>query len=231
MGENIGATARAMLNFGLTDLRIVNPRDGWPNDKAIDMAAGALEQMPSVQIFDTLKRAIADCTHTYATTARPRDMVKLILTPRTAAQDATHRIHNKKTIGFVFGGERAGLTNDEIAHCTNIIQIPTNPNFSSLNLGQAVLLIAYEIFQAQDETPKHILNTGDSHPAPQAELENLLNRLETALTEKNFFKSASLKPTMIRNLRNIFTRTELTQQEINTLQGVITALKSSNPKK
>ncbi|MEM7650706.1 MAG: RNA methyltransferase [Pseudomonadota bacterium] len=222
MGENIGAAARAMLNFGLCDLRLVNPRDGWPNPRAIDMSADALDKMPPVQVFETLAEAVADLHVTYATTARTRDMVKPVYTPRAAALE-THANPNQKT-GFVFGAERTGLTNDETALCTHIIQIPTNPDFSSLNLGQAVLLIAHELFQASDDTADTVLDMGDSAPATQDEFEHFFGRLEGALEEHRFFKSEDLKPTMVRNIRNIFTRSKLSTQEVNTLQGILSAL-------
>ena len=222
MGENIGASARAMLNFGLKDLRIVNPRDGWPNQRAIDMSSGALEQMPPVQVFDTLKDAIADLQVLYATTARRRDMVKPVFTPRGAAEDILSR-DDQKT-GLVFGGERAGLSNDDIALCTHIINIPANPEFSSFNLAQAVLLVAHEFFQASDETPDRNIDLGDSVPAPQDEFEHFFGRLESELESGGFFQSENLKPTMLRNIRSIFTRAELSMQEVNTLQGIVSAL-------
>ena len=222
MGENIGASARAMLNFGLTELRIVNPRDGWPNQRAIDMSADALDKMPPAAVFDTLAEAIADLQVTYATTARPRDMVKSVLTPSAAAEDIHTRADQK--IGLVFGGERAGLTNDEIALCSHIIQIPTNPDFSSLNLAQAVLLLSYEIFQNESNAEPRVFDTGDSPPASQKDFENFFGRLEGELEAADFFKSEGLKPTMLRNIRNIFTRTELSEQEVSTLQGIVSAL-------
>ena len=221
MGENIGAAARAMLNFGLTDLRLVNPRDGWPNQRAVDMSSGALELMPPVQVFQTLAEAIADLQVVYATTARPRDMVKPVFTPRSAAEDATGR--NEK-FGFVFGAERTGLTNDEISLCQHIIQIPANPEFSSLNLGQAVLLVAHELFQARDDTLGRVIELGDSPAASQGDFENFFGRLEDELDQGGFFTAEGLRPTMIRNIRNIFTRAELSEQEVNTLQGIVSAL-------
>ncbi|MCB1721667.1 MAG: RNA methyltransferase [Rhodospirillales bacterium] len=224
MGENIGAAARAMLNFGLTDLRLVNPRDGWPNPRATDMSSGALEQMPPVGVFDTLGEAISDLQLVYATTARRRDMIKPVLTPRAAAKDAQRLLQDGQKAGFVFGAERTGLTNDEIALCSHIIQVPTNPDFSSLNLGQAVLLVAHELFQAGDDTPARALDTGDSHPAPQEDFENFFKRLECELEDGGFFTAKDLKPTMVRNIRNIFTRAELSAQEVNTLQGIVSAL-------
>lgn len=222
MGENIGAAARAMLNFGLTDLRLVNPRDGWPNPRAVDMSSGALDLMPPVTVFDTLAEAIADLQVVYATTARPRDMVKPVLTPRSAAQDAHAR--TGQSIGFVFGAERTGLTNDEIALCQHIIQVPTNPAFSSINLGQAVLLVAHELYQTADNTPVRTLDLGDSAPASQGDFENFFARLDAEMDDGGFFTAPELRPSITRSIRNIFTRAELSVQEINTLQGVLSAL-------
>lgn len=222
MGENIGAAARAMLNFGLSDLRLVSPRDGWPNQRAADMAAGALEAMPPVQVFDTLAEAIADLQVVYATTARPRDMIKPVFTPKAAAIEASQ--HAEQAHGFVFGAERTGLTNDEVALCQHIIQIPVNPDSSSINLGQAVLLIAYELFQAKDDTPPRALEHGDSAPATHGDFESFFGRLEDALEDGGFFSAPELRPTITRSIRNIFTRGQPSVQEVNTLQGILSAL-------
>lgn len=224
MGENIGAAARAMFNFGLERLRIVAPRDGWPNVRATDMAAGALEKMPPVEVFETLQDAAADLHHLYATTARPRDMVKPVLTPAAAAADCVRRSAERQRTGFVFGAERAGLSNDEIALCQSIVNIPANPEFSSLNLGQAVLLLAYEHFQATANTPARQLDFGKSCPAPQAKLEEFLTRLEGELENSGFFRTTEQKPVMARNLRAMFTRAELSEQDVSTFHGIVTAL-------
>jgi tRNA/rRNA methyltransferase len=224
MGENIGAAARAMLNFGLKDLRIVNPRDGWPNEKAIDMAAGAFDQMPAPLVFDRLEEAVADLQVVYATTARRREMVKPVYTPSAAANEICKA--NLKT-GLVFGGERAGLENDDVALCQKIITVPLNADFSSLNLGAAVMLMAYELFQARVEITDVVFDHGKSEPATQEHLEQLLMRLTQELDQGQFFRSEGLRPTMERNIRSMFTRAELSEQEVQTLQGMITALKRS----
>jgi tRNA/rRNA methyltransferase len=231
MGENIGAAARAMTNFGLSDLRVVAPRDGWPNERAIDMAAGAFDHIPEPMIFETLQDATADLQCVYATTARPRDMIKAVLTPAAAAKDAQKRHIDGQKTGFVFGAERTGLTNDETALCTAIIQIPTNPGFSSLNLAQAVLLVAHRLFEAQDDTAEYVLNHGDSPPASQDVYENFFRRLEDELETGGFFSAKDLKPTMLRNIRNMFTRADLSEQEINTLHGIISALNGKKSSK
>lgn len=224
MGENIGASARAMLNFGLSDLRLVAPRDGWPSDEAVRNSAGALgaDNRVRVQVFKTLGDAISDLHFVLATTARRRDLVKDVYTPTSAATSVQERIAVEQNCGFVFGGERSGLDNDDIALCQGIITIPTNPDFSSLNLGQAVLLQCWEIFRAQESELKTAVQN-ENTPAPQGQLDELLNRLEKELESADFFKSAGLKPTMLRNIRSMFTRSDLTEQEVRTLHGILSA--------
>lgn len=224
MGENIGAAARAMLNFGLTDLRLVNPRDGWPNATAEANASGAFDIMPPPQVFDTLVEALKPFHTVYATTARPRDMVKTVFTPNAAASDIKEKQSNGENIAILFGGERAGLTNDEITLAHHIISIPVNPDFWSLNLAQSVLLISHEIHKESDNTSPIETPTGDSIPVTHEELNEMLSRLEQELEEKGFFRSTGLKPTMLRNIRNIFTRADMTEQEVRTFQGIISAL-------
>ena len=224
MGENIGAAARAMLNFGLSDLRIVNPRDGWPNQAAIDMAAGALDDPSTTTLYNSLPDALADCHYAYATTARHRDMVKPVFTARGAAQDGVKRAAEGQKTAFVFGRERTGLENDEVSLCHAVITIPVNPDFSSINLGQAALLLSYEWLMAGDATPDKVFDPGDSFPVEHAKLDEFLSRLENELDEGGFFRSAGLKPTMIRNIRGMFMRGDITDQEVRTLHGVVTTL-------
>lgn len=224
MGENIGAAARAMLNAALVDLRLVRPRDGWPNKKAADMAVGALDRMPPVEVFDTVQEAVAGCHYVLATTARPRDMVKPVFTPKAAAAEIRHRAQAGQRTAILFGAERSGLTNDDVALANGIITIPLNPAFSSLNLGQAVLLMAYEWFQLQDGTPPRELPVGGSSPIPHEKLEELFVRLESELEAGNFFRNPDQRPTMVRNLRNLLGRAEMTEQEARTFHGVISAL-------
>lgn len=226
MGENIGAAARAMCNFGLSDLRLVNPRDKWPNERAITMASGAFEHMPPPTIYTSLHEAIADLHFTFATTARQRDMVKPVFTPTSAAEHAAKKQGQK--IGILFGAERTGLLNEEISQAQGSINIPTNPGFSSLNLGQSVLLMAYE-------WSKHSIDTNPSQekpqtPATQKDIYAFLNRLENDLDDRRFFREENLKPTMIRNIQNIFTRGNLTEQEVRTLQGILSALRGNKTK-
>lgn len=224
MGENIGAAARAMLNNSLGDLRIVRPRDGWPSETAYAMSSGALDLMPPIKVFDTLADAATDCQFLYATTARPRDMMKPVFTGKEAALDMHKRQRKNQKIGLVFGAERAGLTNEDISLCHAIIQIPLNPGFSSLNLGQAVLLTTYEWYQAQDNTDGYQPAEGDSPLASHGELNELYERLESELEKHHFFRSEGLRPTMMRNIRNMLGRAEFTEQETRTFQGIISAL-------
>lgn len=220
MGENIGASARAMLNFGLCDLSIVNPRDGWPSERAEAMSSGALGKMPPVQVFEHTAEAIAPLHYVYATTARPRDMAKPVLSAGEAAVDMRTRQADGQKIGILFGGERAGLDNDDVALAHGIITVPTNPDFSSLNLAQGVMLVAYEWFQAG--TPKAVENK--NIPATQAELNEFIDRLEGELDSGGFFRSPDMKPTTLRNIRSMLSRAELTEQEVKTWHGILSIL-------
>jgi tRNA/rRNA methyltransferase len=224
MGENIGATARAMMNCGITHLRLVNPRDGWPSEKAHAMSSGALDMMPPVTVFETVKDAIADCHTVYSTAALPRDMVKPIMTARAAAMDMQTRIKNNEKIAVLFGRERSGLSNEEIALSHTLISIPTNPDFSSLNLAQAALLVGYEYLMARYEGIANYTPTGKSFPAAQKDFDELMVRLETDLTAQKFFRVDEMKDQMMQNIRNLFTRAQPTDQEIKTFHGVISAL-------
>lgn len=224
MGENIGAAARAMLNCGLTDLRLVNPRDGWPNEKANAMSSGALEKMPPVEVFDSTAEAIESCHFVLATTARSRAMVKPVFTARSAMQELLKRKQEGQKTAILFGAERTGLENDDISLAHGIINIPLNPGFSSLNLGQAVLLVVYEWFQALDDTPEYYTPTGDSIPVPHDQLTELYERLEDELEAHNFFRNPDQRPSMVRNLRNMLSRGNLTNQEVRTFHGIISAL-------
>ena len=230
MGENIGAAARAMRNCGLDNLHLVNPRDGWPDERAEAMAAGALEVMPPVQIHDSLDKALHGFHYAYATTARPRDQVKPVFTPEGAAEDIHARSAQGGQCALIFGAERTGLTNDQIALANGIITIPLNPDFTSLNLGQAVLLTGYAWYSHTRRVPDVKLHKGENVPyARWEEIENFLDRLETALEANHFFRNQDMRPSMRRNLRNIFNRAELTSQEVRTLHGVLTALLGEKP--
>jgi len=221
MGENIGAAARAMCNFGLTDLRLVSPRDGWPNQAAINNASGAFEHIPQPRVFERFEDAIADLHYVVATTARTRKMAKTVLSPTKLAETIQQK---GEKCGIVFGRERTGLENDEIALCQDIVEIPTNPAFSSLNLGQAVLLLSYELFLKHNTITDITPHTAESLPASQDQVHELCVRLEDELEKARFFRDEGLKPTMIRNIRGFFTRSQMTDQEVRTFHGMISAL-------
>lgn len=223
MGENIGAAARAMLNSGVDELRIVNPRDGWPSEAASIMSSGALDRMPEVQVYDSTAAALADCHYSYATTARPRDMVKPVMNAKQAAADIITRTGQGMKCAYLFGPERAGLSNEDVALSHAIITIPLNPDFSSLNLAQGVLLCAYEWYQAHLETTATPAPLED-FPAPHGELNVLYTRLEEELRAGGFFKTQEMQPNVMRNLKNMFSRAEMTSQEINTFHGIISTL-------
>jgi tRNA/rRNA methyltransferase len=223
LGENIGAAARAMANFGLADLRLVRPRDGWPNPKAEAMAAGATSILESAQVFGTVEEAVSGLHYVLATTARDRSMAKPVLTPEEAAKRLKTASEAGRKTAVLFGGERSGLTNDEVALADEIVSIPT-ASFSSLNLGQAVLLIGYEWFLAGKPTPGEVIDHGAGLPAPREELFLLFEHLEAELEKSGFLYPPGNRPGMIRNLRSILHRAKLTDQEVRTLRGVIVAL-------
>lgn len=231
MGENIGATARAMMNFGLTDLRLVKPRDGWPNERAKATASGALDIMPAPTVYETFEDSIHDLHFVLATTSRDRDMVKPVYTPARASEVISARTNKEQKSAFVFGCERTGITNEDLSLCQGIINIPANDEFASLNLAQAVLLIAYEwsttsLPRRSEEELKQ-----DHIPATQSELHGFLARLQKDLEDRNFFRAEGLKATMIKNIQNIFTRADISEQELRTLHGILSALRGNKTPK
>ena len=226
LGENIGMVARAMLNCGLTDLRLVRPRDG---EKAVSAAAGADIVLERAELFEKTEDAIADLSHVYAATARRRDMTMNVLTPAQAAGDI--RRADAGASGIIFGGEAKGLKNDDVVLAEKIITTPLNPGFSSLNLSQAVLVVAYEWFKLGDDTPARELMVGDSRPANKQEMIGLFEHLEEELDNSGFLWLKEKRPIMVRNLRNILQRADLTEQEVRTLRGVIKSLAQSPAKK
>ena len=231
LGENIGTTARAMYNCGLTDLRLVKPRDGWPNKKAVAAASGADTVLDKAKLYDRVEDAIADLRRVYATTARDRYMVKRILTPRFAAAEMHTLMAAGEGCGILFGPERTGLVNEHIALAEYVISVPLNPAFSSLNLAQAVLIIGYEWFTAGDETPAAQVATGHSKPATKDRLIAFFEHLEEALDDSGFMRNAEKRPSMVRNLRNLFQRAQCTDQELRTLHGVVTSFAGPRQRK
>ncbi len=235
LGENIGTAARAMANFGLSRMRIVEPRDGWPNERARKAASGADWIIDGAEIFGTLEEAIADLHHVYATTARPRGMTKEVITPEQAGRDMHARRARGQDVGILFGRERWGLNNDEVALANVIITAPVNPRFASLNIAQAVLLVAYEWYRhvageevgmatEELEAQRPGLRMPGSRPATRAELIRLFEHLEGALDEADYFRSPDMRPVIVRNLRNMLERAEMSEQEVRTFHGVIRAL-------
>lgn len=224
MGENIGAAARAMGNFGLRDLRLVAPRDGWPSVEAERNASGALDGPVQVQVFDSLQDAIADLHFTFATTARERDMSKEVFTPESSAARTREMAGAGHKTGFVFGAERTGLTNEEIMLSQAFITIPTAPDFSSLNLGQAVLLMGYELHKGLLTMDQKSETGALPLPASQEQLEELFVRLERELDQAGFFKTPEMKTKTARNIRTMFLRAYFTDQEVKTFHGILSAL-------
>ena len=225
LGENIGAAARAMLNAGLTQMRLVNPRDGWPNEKAIAAAAGAEALLTEARLFHSAAEAVGDLTRVYATTARHREMIKPVVTAPQAALELRQAVGRGERVGLMFGPERAGLTNDDLTLADTLITVPLNPGFSSLNLAQAVLILSYEWFQAGEAAEARRLVTNATRPGTREELLNFFAHLEAALDAVGYFKTAEKRPAMVRTIRNLFARAELTEQEIRTLHGIVKELK------
>jgi len=221
MGENIGAAARAMWNFGLDHLRIVAPRDGWPNPGADAMASGAGRLLDEAQHFGTTEDAIGDRTFVYATTARSRDLTKPIFTPEAAMADALRRIAEGQTVAVLFGPERAGLENDDVAKASAIISVPVNPDFPSLNLAQCVLLMAYEWRRVTHEIPGVEMELGGTEMAPQIEIEKLAEHYEDQLDIAGFFFPKTKASPMKRALRNMWSRMPLTRADVQILHGVL----------
>ena len=220
MGENIGAAARAMWNFGLDRMRITSPRDGWPNQRAVAMASGAGRLLDEAQLFDSTADAIGDCDYVYATTARPRELTKPVFSPEAAMNDARDRIAAGGKVAVLFGPERAGLENDDISRANAIISVPVNPQFASLNLGQCVLLTGYEWQRATVDTVAQTVSM-TSEWATQTEMEKLAEHYEERLETAGFFfpehKAASMKV----NLRNLWSRMPMTRADIQMLHGVM----------
>jgi tRNA/rRNA methyltransferase len=224
LGENIGFAARAMANGGLSDLRLVRPRDGWPNDKAVASASGADSLLDAARLYGSVESAIADLRRVYATTARPREMRKPVVTIRQGVKDIRKAVLREERCGILFGPERMGLTNDNAALADTLLTIPLSPGFSSLNLGHAVMVAAYEWYQAGDSTPARSLPRSKTPPATKDELIALFRHLESELDTCGFLKDKAKRPSVVRNLRSLFQRSEMTEQEVRTLRGIIVCL-------
>jgi len=221
MGENIGAAARAMWNFGLDRMRVVAPRDGWPNQRAVAMASGAGRLLDEAGLFADLPTALADCTYTYATTARPRGLTKPVFSPEAAMKDASLRVANGEKVAVIFGPERAGMENDDIAQANAIISVPVNPEFASLNLGQCVLLTAYEWRRQTTQIVHETVDMAKTEWASGLEVEKLAQHYEERLQEAGFFFPEAKAEGMKINLRNLWSRMRLTRADVQMLHGVM----------
>ena len=239
MGENIGAVARAMSNFGLKELRLIAPRDGWPNEKAYEMATEAGKPiLDKALVYNSFAEGMADVQLAYATTARPRELVKPVLVPSAAMHEVAQELQQGLRVALVFGPERSGLENDEVVQCNSIISIPVDAVNPSLNLAQSAVIVGYEWFQAHQASS---MLEGQGQPsamassaagkadavATKADWQGLFDQLEGVLDACNYFRKEERKPLMWRNIKNILGRSLLSQQEVRTLRGMVRSLSRS----
>ena len=219
LGQNIGKAARAMLNFGLSEMRLVTPRDGWPNPDAGPAASGADVVLERAKLFDTVAEAIADCSHVFASTVRRRDLVMPVLGPEQMADQIRTSAERS---AILFGAERSGLETDEVALANAIVTVPINPEFGSLNLAQAVILLAYEWSRRADlaQPPAKELEP----PAPHSEIEGLIRQLDGELEQKGYFHPPSRTQSTRNTIRTIFTKTSWSSREVKAVRGIIRAL-------
>lgn len=235
LGENIGMAARAMANFGLFELALVEPREGWDRERAVAAASGAFETVEKATVYNALPDALQGKHYVYATTARPRGMTKDVMTPEQAGIDMRARVARGEKVVLMFGRERTGLNNEEVSLADMIVTAPVNPAYASLNIAQAVLLMGYEWFKHEatslgQSTPELAALSGpglqmpDTQPATKEELYGFYDHLEGELETAGFFKTKEKQPGIMRNIRNIFARTTVSAQEISTLRGIVSSL-------
>ena len=224
LADNIGAVARAMANGGLFHLRLVAPRDGWPQERAWATASGAGRILDAATVHATVAEAVGDCQRVFATCPRPRHVIIPVRTARAAAEDLREINGRGLRAAVLFGPERAGLDNEDMARADTLVRYPLNPAHMSLNLAQAVMVLAYEWWTAAEATPQRQLMTNETHVASKDELEGFLGRLTSELDACGFLSNAQKRPGMIRNLRHLFQRGEVTEQELRTLHGVVSEL-------
>lgn len=229
LAENIGAVARVMANFGLDELRLVNPRDGWPQERAWASASGADWPLNAARVYDTVAEAVADLTLVFATTARPRELQLPLLTPRQSAGELARAAGEGQRVGLLFGGERAGLETADIALCQAVVTIPIDPRFRSLNLAQAVAVNVYEWRMTVTDAPPPAFREG-APPADGAAMLGFFEHLERELEVSGFFHPPEKTPAMVQNLRAALSRARFTDQEVRTLRGVVTALSKGRGK-
>tara|TARA_B100000212_G_scaffold93370_1_gene68610 strand:+ start:1555 stop:2295 length:741 start_codon:yes stop_codon:yes gene_type:complete len=221
MGENIGSAARAMLNFGLENMRVVAARDGWPSQSAVATASGAGRVLDQARHFSSFHDAIGDCHFVFATTARGRDLTKPVYDPKKAMKIAFEKISDGQNVGIIFGPERAGLENKEVVRSNALITVPVNPNFSSINLAQTVLLLSYEWFLAVDIYEENSSNTRKTSVAPILEIEKLSEQYENELEKIGFFFPEEKATSMKSTLRNIWSRLPLTVSDVRAFHGIL----------
>ena len=233
MGENIGAAARAMLNFGLERMRVVGPRDGWPNERAVALASGAGRVLDQAGVFADLDGALKDCDFVMATTARGRELTKPVYTPERAMEVAREMAAQGKRVGFLFGPERAGLENEDIVRAGAIVTVPVNPEFFSLNLAQCVLLLAYEWRRQTVQVAPVVMEMAGADLADAGEIAALASHYEEDLEAAGFFFPAHKAPKMKTSLRNMWSRLGLTRAEVQTFHGMLRqiAYRLKNPGK
>ncbi|MBI1210904.1 MAG: TrmJ/YjtD family RNA methyltransferase [Alphaproteobacteria bacterium] len=226
LGENIGAAARAMLNFGLTDLRLIRPREAWPNKKAEAMAVGAVSVLEGARVFQSIEEAVADLGLVFATTGRDRLMSKRVATPDEAVPELAAEIAQDRKCGVLFGAERMGLTNEEVVLADAILTVPTNPKFASLNLAQSVAVVAYEWWKGTHDRPEFKVPAKfrRAKPANKEDLIGFFEHIEGELDRTEFLFPPDKRAAMVQNMRNMWQRAGLTYQEVQTLRGMVRAL-------
>ncbi len=230
LGENIGSAARAMWNFGLDQMRIVDPRDGWPNPRAIALSSGASRVLDRMKLTETVPGALEDLEYVYATTARPRELTRTIFTPEGAMRDAYERIRAGQKVGVMFGPERTGLETEDVVRAQATISVPANPAFASLNLAQCVLLTGYEWRRQASELEHAVFETQRGEIATRVMVDRMIEHLEDELEGANFFYPEEKSRSIRQNIRNLFSRAPLTDQDVRTMRGVIRAL-AEGPKR
>ena len=229
MGENIGGAARAMWNFGLDRLRLVAPRDGWPNPKAEAMASGALHVVERAEVVATTAEACADLSYVFATTARERAMTKLVLTPEQAMAEARALTAAGERVGILFGAERSGLANEDVVRANAVVTVPVNPAFGSLNLAQCALLLAYEWRRSAGDAEAWDYRLAGGRRATSIEVDRFVGHLVERLDAASFFFPEDKRPSMIANLDNLFRRAPLTDADVRILHGIVRALATQRP--
>jgi tRNA/rRNA methyltransferase len=229
LGENVGTTARAMLNFGLTELRLVRPQCGWPNVKALNAASGATEVLNRLRLFESVEEATADLQRLYATSARPRDLVKPVVDAAAAAAGMRAALGRGERVGVLFGPERTGLSNDDLALADALITVPLNPAFTSLNLAQAVLLVGYEWFRGGGPPPPGPSSEDSARPATKGEIEGLHRHLVSELDAVDFFRADDRRISLARTIRLILARAALREPDVHLLHGIVKALARGRP--